>query len=36
MTMTTSVTPPHAPISDAALDQLFRTARTYRRGSTSR
>jgi 3-hydroxypropanoate dehydrogenase len=27
--MTTSITPPHAPIIDAALDQLFRTARTY-------
>jgi 3-hydroxypropanoate dehydrogenase len=27
--MTTSLTPPHAPIIDAALDQLFRTARTY-------
>ena len=23
------MTPPHAPISDAALDQLFRAARTY-------
>jgi len=28
MAMTTSITPPHAPISDAALDQIFRTART--------
>jgi 3-hydroxypropanoate dehydrogenase len=27
--MTTSVTPPHVPISDASLDQLFRDARTY-------
>ena len=27
--MTTSLTPPHAPIADAALDQLFRTARTH-------
>jgi len=27
--MTTSLTPPHAPIIGAALDQLFRTARTY-------
>jgi len=27
--MTTSVTPPHGPISDASLDQIFRTARTY-------
>ena len=27
MAMTTSITP-HAPISDAALDQIFRTART--------
>jgi len=27
--VTTSVTPPHAPISDATLDQLFRAARTY-------
>jgi len=27
--MTTSVTPPHAPIPDASLDQLFRAARTY-------
>jgi 3-hydroxypropanoate dehydrogenase len=27
--MTTSITPPHASISDAALDQIFRSARTY-------
>jgi 3-hydroxypropanoate dehydrogenase len=27
--MTPSLTPPHASIGDAALDQLFRTARTY-------
>ena len=26
--MTTSATPPHAPIPDASLDQLFRAART--------